>query len=132
MKEKYTEISERLNLLLKALNENPNSFSKALGYGRSQVIYDLLSKKAAPSFDFFYKIYNSEFSETINIRWIITGRGEMLLSSESSTHSPSSAEFSLSDRYVLVLEELNECRKTLDELRVENQELKERLSRSEK
>lgn len=61
------------------LDLNANSFAKALGYDRSQAVYDMLNGKAAPSFDFFSKVLNSEYSDKINIQWIIDGKGEPLL-----------------------------------------------------
>lgn len=79
MSNKNTEIPERLKSLLVILELNANSFAKALGYERSQAVYDMLNGKAAPSFDFFSKILNSEYSDKINIQWIIDGKGEPLL-----------------------------------------------------
>lgn len=79
MSNKNTEISERIKNLLIILELNANSFAKALGYERSQAVYDMLNGKAAPSFDFFSKILNSEYSDKINIQWIIDGKGEPLL-----------------------------------------------------
>jgi len=72
---KNSEISERISKLLEALNENPNSFARKMGYERSQTLYDVLNGKSAPSFDFFKKLYCTEFSELINFRWVFTGEG---------------------------------------------------------
>ena len=55
----------------------PNNFAQKLGYTRSQTIYDILNCKSAPSFDFFNRFQNSEYSEMINIDWLLTGRGSI-------------------------------------------------------
>ena len=76
---KNTEISERISKLIEALGIKPNAFALALGYNRSQTIYDIVNGKSAPSFDFFNKLAMSEYSEVLNIDWVLTGRGEILL-----------------------------------------------------
>lgn len=77
---KNTEISERISKLIEALGIKPNAFALALGYNRSQTIYDIVKGKSAPSFDFFNKLATSEYSEILNMDWVLTGRGEILLS----------------------------------------------------
>ena len=76
---KNTEISERISKLIEALGIKPNAFALALGYNRSQTIYDIVKGKSAPSFDFFNKLAMSEYSEILNMDWVLTGRGEILL-----------------------------------------------------
>ncbi len=56
---KNTDISERLSQLIDYLNVSKNEFAKKLGYNRSQTIYDIINRKAKPSFDFFNKFFNS-------------------------------------------------------------------------
>lgn len=75
---KNTEISERISKLIDSLGVKPNAFAVALGYNRSQTIYDILNGKSAPSFDFFNKLALSEYSEIINMDWVLTGRGKIL------------------------------------------------------
>ena len=77
MSEKNAEISARVAEMIEILGETPNSFAKKLGYSRSQTLYDILSGKSAPSYDFFRKLAISEFSAIINLRWLLTGRGEV-------------------------------------------------------
>ncbi len=77
--EKNTEISERILQILDYLGITRNVFAKKLGYARSQAIYDIINGKANPSFDFFNKLYISEYSEIINPTWLLTGKGEMLI-----------------------------------------------------
>lgn len=77
MKEKNTEISARVAEMIERLAETPNSFAKALGYSRAQTIYDIISGKSAPSYDFFRKIAIAEISASINIYWLLTGEGHI-------------------------------------------------------
>jgi hypothetical protein len=74
---KNTTISERLLQVIDFLNITSNDFAKKLGYNRSQIIYDVLNGKSKPSFDFFNKFYNSEYSGNIDPEWLLTGNGEM-------------------------------------------------------
>lgn len=73
---KNTEISDRVKVLIDSLSTNANEFAKKLNYSRSQTIYDILKGKAAPSYDFFYRLLNSEYSESIDIIWLITGENK--------------------------------------------------------
>lgn len=73
-----TSISERLSQMIDYLHLNANEFAKNLKYNRSQAIYDILNGKSKPSFDFFQKLENSEYSEIFNYGWIIGGNGSML------------------------------------------------------
>jgi phage repressor protein C with HTH and peptisase S24 domain len=76
---KNTEISDRISKLIETLGIKPNAFALALGYSRSQTIYDIINGKSAPSFDFFNKLATSEYSEVVNMNWVLTGRGKILL-----------------------------------------------------
>lgn len=79
-----TALSERLSYLIDYLDVSKNKFGRDLGYPRSQIIYDIIDehkkkkKPIMPSFEFFEKFLNSEYSEIISIEWFITGKGEML------------------------------------------------------
>ena len=75
---KNTEISERFLEMLAYLRETKNAFASKLGYNRAQTIYDITEGKSAPSYDFFKKFQMSEYSDIINIDWLITGRTPML------------------------------------------------------
>lgn len=75
---KNTTISERFLQIVDFLNVSTNDFAKKLGYNRSQAIYDVINGKSKPSFDFFEKLYSSEYSEKFNLKWLITGEGKML------------------------------------------------------
>ncbi|MGB4775429.1 MAG: S24 family peptidase [Daejeonella sp.] len=72
-----TEISERILQVIDFHGDNKNIFAQKLGYNRSQTIYDIVNGKSAPSYDFFNRFTNSEYSETTNLEWLISGNGEM-------------------------------------------------------
>lgn len=76
---KNTEISARITRVLEIIGQNPNSFAKALGYGRAQTIYDVLDGKSAPSYDFFNRFAMSELSVQFDLRWILCGEGNPLI-----------------------------------------------------
>jgi SOS-response transcriptional repressor LexA len=57
-----SDISEKLQRLITATGNNANSFAKKLGYDRSQAIYDILNGKSHPSYDFFKRLKDSEYS----------------------------------------------------------------------
>lgn len=75
---KNTEISARIAEIIERAGESPNSFAKRLGYSRAQTIYDILSGKSAPSYDFFNRFANTEYSANISLQWLLTGKGNML------------------------------------------------------
>jgi phage repressor protein C with HTH and peptisase S24 domain len=58
-----SDISERLQGLIRTTGNNPNSFAKKLGYDRSQAVYDMINGKAQPSYDFFKRLKASEYSD---------------------------------------------------------------------
>lgn len=85
MGEKNTEISARIAEIIERVGENPNSFAKRLGYSRAQTIYDILNGKSAPSYDFFNRFANTEFSAIINFQWLLTGKGDALKTKSSKS-----------------------------------------------
>ena len=72
-----TEISERISILIDFLSISPNKFAKILGYERGQTIYDIKNGVSAPSFDFFKRLFSSEYSVLINPIWLFTGKGSI-------------------------------------------------------
>ena len=89
MTEKQT-ISERLEILIRELGLNPNSFSKALGYPNNNVTIGRIinDKEKAPSYETLQKILSS-FPQ-INPSWLLTGETPMFrdgIKEESQTPS---------------------------------------------
>lgn len=84
MSEKNAEISARIGEVVRILGETPNSFALRLGYKRAQTLYDILNGKSAPSYDFFRKFALSEYSETISLMWLLTGKGEPTFNSSKT------------------------------------------------
>lgn len=87
MRKKNTEISDRISELIEALGINPNAFAVALGYKRSQTIYDIVNGKCAPSFDFFNKLATSEFASKVNLHWVLTGQGAIFTEPSARTEN---------------------------------------------
>ncbi|MBS2100674.1 XRE family transcriptional regulator [Carboxylicivirga linearis] len=77
MNKKNTEISARVEKLIEYLGVTRSDLAKTLGYSRAQSIYDIINGKSSPSYDFFNKLFNSEYSEKINPDWLITGKGSI-------------------------------------------------------
>lgn len=75
--QKNTDFSERIMQVIDFVGDTKNEFAKKLGYERSQSIYDIVNGKSKPSFDFFEKLLNSEYSEIVNIEYIISGKGNL-------------------------------------------------------
>ncbi len=76
-KEKIAEISARIDTIIECCATTPNNFAKVLGYNRAQTVYDIQNRKCAPSYDFFNRFTDSEYSVIINLRWLLNGEGEM-------------------------------------------------------
>ncbi|MBI9061806.1 MAG: helix-turn-helix transcriptional regulator [Marinilabiliaceae bacterium] len=73
-----TEISARVTQVIEYLKITKSDFAKKLNYSRAQSIYDIINGKSAPSYDFFNRLFNTEYSALIDATWLITGKGEML------------------------------------------------------
>ena len=76
-KDKISEIPARIDTIIECTCTTPNNFAKVLGYTRAQTIYDIQNRKCAPSYDFFNRFTDSEYSAIINLRWLLNGEGEM-------------------------------------------------------
>lgn len=75
--EKNAEISARISDIIECCATTPNNFAKILGYTRAQTIYDILNGKNAPSYDFFRRFSESEYSAIINLKWLLSGDADM-------------------------------------------------------
>lgn len=75
--EKIAEISARIELIIDCCATTANNFAKVLGYSRAQTIYDIINRKCAPSYDFFNRFTDTEYSAIISLRWLLNGEGEM-------------------------------------------------------
>lgn len=91
---KNAEISERILKVLDYQGDTKNSFAQKLGYTRSQTIYDIVNGKSAPSFDFFNRFVNSDYSEIFNIEWLLSGKGEMTKATKPAISGEAVQEYS--------------------------------------
>ena len=118
---KITNISERIKEIIDTLGISRNEFATKLGYNRSQNIYDIVNGKSKPSFDFFEKFLNSEYSETISIKWLITGNDEMNLIKKECNND----DKPISDQLIEIQKELIAYKdKEINELKKEIARLK--------
>lgn len=77
---KTAEISERIAKILQYTGDTRNGFAIKLGYERAQTVYDVINMKSAPSYDFFRRFSVSEYSDIIDLKWLLSGEGTMLRS----------------------------------------------------
>jgi len=77
------EDNHRIHTLLNHFGLKKNAFAKILGYKNGTIFYHIYNGRNGISADLAKRIGNS-FPE-INQNWLLTGRGEMLL---SETYSP--------------------------------------------
>lgn len=132
--ENIAEISDRVQYLIDYLRLNKNEFSKKLGYNRAQAIYDITNGKANPSFDFFHRFMNSEFSAYINIEWLLTGKGELfkeslndkLLMEPSGNHDAPKNHLEEKERAIMFLKDNLKDKDELIELKNEKIKLIEK------
>jgi len=69
-------VGNRIKKIMDHLNLNYNSFSKELGYS-DVVVGNVIKGRNKPSFDFVNKL--TQTFDWVDVRWILTGQGEMLL-----------------------------------------------------
>ena len=69
---KNAEISARIAEILQYTGDTRNGFAVKLGYERAQTVYDVMS------YDFFRRFSTSEYSDTIDLKWLLSGEGSML------------------------------------------------------
>ncbi len=85
---KNAEISARITEILQYTGDTRNGFAVKLGYERAQTVYDVINMKSAPSYDFFRRFSISEYSDIIDLKWLLTGEGAMLRTNDVSTPEP--------------------------------------------
>ena len=81
-----SEIAGRMLLTVKKLSPDTLSFAIDLGYDNTQIVDDIINANAAPTYDFFKRFMLSEYSEIVSINWLLTGRGKMIIGSESDNN----------------------------------------------
>lgn len=139
-KEKIAEISARIDTIIECCATTPNNFAKVLGYSRAQTIYDIQNRKCAPSYDFFNRFTDSEYSAIINLRWLLNGEGEMwtdfmrrltheeqIIVVDNVNHGISVSSYQVATEVDIAVN-----RNTLNELQKENGELRSRAKLADK
>ncbi|MGL4520824.1 MAG: hypothetical protein ACRCUJ_14445 [Phocaeicola sp.] len=118
MDKKNTDISARVAETIELLGETANSFAKTLGYKRSQTVYDIISGKSAPSYDFFNKFANAEFSVCVNIKWLLTGKGQPI---EQSKDVVEELPLSFMDKIIEQAEEIGRLKEQIRQMEKEKE-----------
>ena len=135
---KNTDISERIEQLIKYLGLSPNSFAKKLNYKRSQAVYDMIHGKAKPSFDFFKRLLDSEYSELINLEYMFTGKGNIVkkhkkpddaeIVNEPETRLLSPEEAEMLKSFVHLFEKMKTLEKEVKSIKTEMDDSKKKKS----
>ena len=120
---KNAEISARIAEILQYTGDTRNGFAIKLGYERAQTVYDVMNMKSAPSYDFFRRFSISEYSDIIDLRWLLSGEGSMVRVDGVPTifDTPSTDTSAQSNTVVLRLMD------KLDEKDAENKQLQSEL-----
>ena len=119
-------VSERFNALVKALGHNISSFARALGYERSDKLYNIQKGKYYPSFEILDDITKNFVS--VNADWLITGRGDMFLTSNQNMENGEVERKSIEEHLLELIKEkdakIEEQAKQIGRLEAENEMLK--------
>lgn len=147
MSDTNKNVSMRFNALVKALGYNISSFARALGYERSDKLYNIQKGKYCPSFEILYDITKNFVY--VNVDWLITGKGSMFKDGKgiedgtphtqatlpaekpvnpvpdpvASSMSPPSLVKELLDRVAAQAEEIGMLKQTINQLEREKEEL---------
>lgn len=117
-------VNDRLELLMKHFDLSVNSLAKKLDFSRTTV-HNIISengRRTSPSHDFYAKL--KESFENINLNWLITGEGEMLVSDSHLMVSESSPEYKVNPQ--------TDLEKTLAEIKRELSLMNKRIDKLEK
>ncbi|WP_339606126.1 helix-turn-helix transcriptional regulator [uncultured Roseivirga sp.] len=117
-------VNDRIELLMKHFGLSVNSLAEQLDFSRTAV-YNIISEKGrrtSPSHDFYIKL--KESYENIDLNWLITGEGEMLLDENRLMVADSAGEYKvrkpqnsdLQKALAEVQEELKAVNKRIDRL----------------
>ncbi len=119
-------VNDRLELLMRHFGLSVNSMAKKLNFSRT-TIHNIVSengRRTSPSHDFYSKL--KESYENINLNWLITGEGEMLLDNEPLLAADSAAEYKVLEPKKTDLQE------ALAEIKKELQSVNQRIDKLER
>ncbi len=112
-----SRIGERIELLIKELGLNKNSFSKEIGLKNNSTITNIINNPdRSPSYDVIFRIVTRW--NQLNIRWLIAGQGEMFSIAEDSFPNINDRLSHISRKYAITLSE------TAERLNVQEDELR--------
>jgi predicted transcriptional regulator len=113
-------VNDRLQLVMNHFDLSVNSLAVQLGISRT-AIHNIVSengRRTSPSHDFYTKL--KESYENINLNWLITGEGKMLLDSAPLLAAEAQGEYKkspdLKQALLSIQEELSEVKKRIERL----------------
>lgn len=74
-------VNQRIEEIIKYLDLNPSSFSKAIGLTGNSTISRIIKGNSTPSYETLSMIYSKY--EWIDIHWLMTGEGQMIRSDQN-------------------------------------------------
>ncbi|KOF02915.1 hypothetical protein OB69_08710 [Roseivirga seohaensis subsp. aquiponti] len=119
-------VNDRVELLMRHFGLSVNSMAKKLNFSRT-TIHNIVSengRRTSPSHDFYSKL--KESYENINLNWLVTGEGEMLLDNEPLLAADSAVEYKVLEPKKTDLQE------ALAEIKKELQSVNQRIDKLER
>jgi transcriptional regulator with XRE-family HTH domain len=102
-----SQIGERIDLLIKELGLNKNSFSREIGLRNNSTITNIINNpRRSPSYHVIFRIltrYNH-----LNVRWLIAGQGQMFSVAEDSYPNINDRLSHIHRKYAITLSEVAE------------------------
>ena len=90
-------ISERIELVIKELGYNKNSFSKAIGLGNNVTIGRIINEKRDPSYDVLQKIIQT-IGHVISEKWLLNGDGQMKINAGMTVANDPEQPYPIADK----------------------------------
>ncbi len=79
-----TSVNERVGILINHFEKSQTKFAEKIGVSAPGLHEIIAGRKSKPSFDFLCKIKKAY--ENVNLEWLITGEGEMLIHKKNTNY----------------------------------------------
>lgn len=84
------KISDRIDMIIRELGLNKNSFSKVIGLDNNVTIGRIVNEERSPSYEVLNKIIQTYGS--INANWLLTGNGSMFTKNDNPSYKAINSE----------------------------------------